>query len=100
MGFSAGGHLAATAGTHFNDAVIENSQHISLRPDFMLLIYPVISFTDSICHPGSRNNLLGKSPSKELIDFFSNEKNISTTTPATFIAHMLMMMRLFRLKTA
>jgi acetyl esterase/lipase len=60
MGFSAGGHLAATASTHFNKPVIDNPDNISLRPDFSLLIYPVISFTDSLTHMGSRNNLIGK----------------------------------------
>ena len=67
MGFSAGGHLASTAGTHFKEAVIANPKHISLRPDFMILGYPVISFTDSIGHKGSRDQLIGKSPSEEMI---------------------------------
>ena len=60
IGFSAGGHLASTAGTHFDKAVITNTNNTSLRPDFMLLIYPVISFADSIAHIGSRNNLIEK----------------------------------------
>lgn len=59
MGFSAGGHLAAMAGTHFTHSFIKNKNNINLRPDFMILIYPVISFTDSIGHIGSRENLLG-----------------------------------------
>jgi acetyl esterase/lipase len=67
MGFSAGGHLAAAVGTHFDHAFTENKKIISLRPDFMLLINPVIRFTDSIGHLGSRNNLLGHSPSETKI---------------------------------
>lgn len=86
MGFSAGGHLAATAGTHFSHAFIEDEKATSLRPDFMILIYPVISFTDSIGHIGSRNNLLGPSPSKKEIEYFSNELWVSSQTPPTFLA--------------
>ncbi len=85
MGFSAGGHLAATAGTHFEETLIDNKKGTSLRPDFMILIYPVISFTDSIGHIGSRNNLLGKLPSKEQILYFSNERHVCSNTPPTFI---------------
>lgn len=85
MGFSAGGHLAATAGTHFENALIDNKKGTSLRPDFMILIYPVISFTDSIGHIGSRDNLLGKSPSKEQIRYFSNEEHVCSRTPPAFI---------------
>lgn len=87
MGFSAGGHLASTAGTHFNKAVIDNKDNISLRPDFMILIYPVISFTDSIAHRGSRDNLLGKNPSEEKIREYSNELQITTQTPPGFLVH-------------
>ncbi len=87
MGFSAGGHLAATAGIHFNDPVIENPMAINLRPDFMILIYPVISFTDSIGHRGSRNNLLGISPTTAQINFFSNEFHVNGSTPPTFLTH-------------
>ena len=72
MGFSAGGHLAAMAVIHFEHDFIENKKGIGLRPDFMLLIYPVISLSDSIGHIGSRNYLLGTSPSKEHVRFFSN----------------------------
>ena len=86
MGFSAGGHLAATVGTHFDHAFIKDKAGISLRPDFMLLIYPVISLTDSIGHIGSRNYLLGTSPSKEQIKFFSNELHVTRRTPPTFLA--------------
>ena len=63
MGFSAGGHLASTAGTHFQKNYIANPDHITLRPDFMILIYPVISFNTPIAHMGSEQNLLGHHPS-------------------------------------
>src|SRR5690242_15267098 len=65
MGFSAGGHLASTAGTHFNSVRKELADK-NVRPDFMILVYPVISFNDSIGHIGSRDNLLGKDPDKRL----------------------------------
>ena len=87
MGYSAGGHLAATAGTHYDKSYIPNIEKTSLRPDFMLLINPVISFTDSIGHTGSRKNLIGENPSKEQIALFSNEYHISKTTPPTFLIH-------------
>lgn len=87
MGFSAGGHLAATAATHFKRPVIANTKNTSLRPDFLVLGYPVISFTDTIGHVGSRNNLLGKNPSSEKILDYSNEYQVTSETPMTFIVH-------------
>jgi acetyl esterase/lipase len=87
MGFSAGGHLASTAGTHFNHAVIANNNNISLRPDFMVLLYPVISFTDSLAHMGSRTNLIGKNPTPEKINYYSNELQVTKQTPPTFLVH-------------
>ncbi len=87
MGFSAGGHLASAAGTHFNISYINQNQHTSLRPDFMVLIYPVISFTDSIGHIGSRDQLLGKNPSLNKIEEFSNELRVTKETPPTFLVH-------------
>ncbi len=87
MGFSAGGHLASTAGTHFNKAVIENPTNISLRPDFMILIYPVISFRDGIGHIGSRDQLIGKNPAVEKINLYSNELQVTKETPPTFLVH-------------
>ena len=87
MGFSAGGHLASSAGTHYDAPIIENPENINLRPDFMVLVNPVISFTDEIGHKGSRNNLLGTSASLEKIDFFSNELHINESTPQTFLVH-------------
>ncbi|MEJ2904118.1 alpha/beta hydrolase [Pedobacter panaciterrae] len=87
LGFSAGGHLAATAGTHFNKPVIENREGISVRPNFMLLINPVISFTDKIGHIGSRDNLLGPSPTEEKIKLYSNELQVTEETPPTILIH-------------
>jgi len=87
MGFSAGGHLASTASTHFDKEVIDNPGHISLRPDFSVLIYPVISFTDSLGHGGSRSNLIGKNPSAEKIREYSNELQVNANTPPAFLVH-------------
>ena len=86
IGFSAGGHLASTALTHFDKALIDNKNNISLRPDFGILLYPVISFGD-IAHKGSRDNLVGKTPSPELVDLYSNEKQVTANTPPTFLVH-------------
>ncbi|MEN2488621.1 alpha/beta hydrolase [Flavobacterium sp. B11] len=87
LGFSAGGHLASTASTHYDDKVYESAYKVSARPDFSLLIYPVISMENEITHKGSQTNLLGNNPSKELIDSFSNEKKVTSTTPPTFLIH-------------
>ncbi|MEP6725420.1 MAG: alpha/beta hydrolase [Bacteroidota bacterium] len=87
MGFSAGGHLASTASTHFEKAMIDNKENTSLRPDFSLLVYPVISMTDSLGHSGSRNNLLGKMPSAEQIKLYSNEQQVTAQTPPAFLIH-------------
>jgi acetyl esterase/lipase len=86
MGFSAGGHLASTAGTHFI-SVRKDLARDNLRPDFMILIYPVISFNDSIGHIGSRDNLLGKNPDSTLVQLFSNELQVTSQTPPTFLVH-------------
>lgn len=87
MGFSAGGHLASSAGTHFTQAVRKELSGVNLRPDFMLLIYPVISFNDSIGHVGSRDNLIGKNSDQKLLHLFSNEEQVNTQTPPTFLVH-------------
>jgi acetyl esterase/lipase len=87
MGFSAGGHLASSAGTHFDAQIIENTENTDFRPSFMVLVNPVISFSNEIGHIGSRNNLLGKSPSPEKITFFSNELHVNQSTPQTFLVH-------------
>lgn len=87
MGFSAGGHLAATAGTHSDRAVIANPEGVSLRPDFMILVYPVITLNDSLGHGGTRKNLLGIAPSSEQIKLYSNELQVTKQTPTTFLLH-------------
>jgi acetyl esterase/lipase len=87
MGFSAGGHLASTEATHFKKSLIENSNNTSLRPDFQILVYPVISMQDNLTHPDSRSKLLGKNPSKEMVDQFSNELQADENTPPAYITH-------------
>ena len=87
MGFSAGGHLASSAGTHYDAQIIENTENIDLRPSFMVLVNPVVSFSNEIGHIGSRNNLLGKTPSAEKIQFFSNELHVNQSSPQTFLVH-------------
>jgi acetyl esterase/lipase len=87
MGFSAGGHLASSAATHFNKTYIDNPGHINLRPDFQILLYPVISFKDSIAHMGSRENLIGKNAPVEMINEFSGEMQVTTNSPPAFLVH-------------
>lgn len=87
MGFSAGGHLASTAATHFEEAVIENENSTSLRPDFQILVYPVISMQDNLTHGDSKRKLLGDNPSKETVDKYSNELQITDNTPPAYITH-------------
>ncbi|NCT08502.1 MAG: alpha/beta hydrolase [Flavobacteriia bacterium] len=87
MGFSAGGHLASTLGTHFNQKISANSEidNTDARPDFMVLMYPVITMNLKFTHQGSRENLLGKNPTENLIQSFSNELQVTESTPKTFI---------------
>jgi acetyl esterase/lipase len=87
MGFSAGGHLASTLSTHFGEKVYEPKDNTSARPDFSILIYPVITMDSSFTHAGSRRNLIGQNPSPEQILRFSNEKQINEKTPPAFIVH-------------
>jgi len=87
MGFSAGGHLASTAATHFNHPVIENNTNINLRPSFAILIYPVISMADGLTHHGSRDNLIGNHPTPQLVQNFSNELQVTEQTPPTYLTH-------------
>jgi acetyl esterase/lipase len=87
MGFSAGGHLAATLSTQFAEKVYTPIDNTSARPDFSILIYPVISMQDGITHNGSKENLLGKNASAEMINNYSNEKKVDSFTPKTFLAH-------------
>jgi acetyl esterase/lipase len=90
MGFSAGGHLASTGGTHFDfgDAGAKDPiDRVSCRPDFLILGYPVISMEDGVTHGGSKRNLLGANPSKELVHEYCNDKQITDKTPPTFLFH-------------
>jgi acetyl esterase/lipase len=87
MGFSTGGHLAATAATHYQKAVLTNTENTNLRPDFTILIYPVISFQNSFGHIGSRDQLIGKNPSQQKIDEYSNELQVNAKSPPAFLVH-------------
>lgn len=89
-GFSAGGHLTATAGTHFDGGDQQAAQpidRISSRPDFLILAYPVITFTAEYTHKGSRRALLGESPDPQLLENLSNENQVTPQTPPTFLFH-------------
>ena len=89
LGFSAGGHVASTAGTHFDAGDAKSTDPIerqSCRPDFMMLVYPVVTMGEKT-HAFSRNCLLGPNPKPELIEFFSNEKKVTAETPTTFLVH-------------
>ena len=85
MGFSAGGHLVSTLATHFNKAYVNNPDGISLRPDFTILVYPVISMDPRITHFGSRTALLGPNPTDEQVKLFSNELQVTNDTPPALI---------------
>lgn len=89
-GFSAGGHLASTAGTHFDNGRKDSSDPVekqSSRPDFMILAYPVITLHDPLAHVGSRNNLLSTQPDPALVAQLSNETQVTAQTPPTFLFH-------------
>jgi len=87
VGYSAGGHVASTLATHFQKAYVDNPGGISLRPDFQILVYPVISMDAKITHMGSRTALLGSSPSEAQIEAFSNERQVTAETPPALILH-------------
>lgn len=90
MGFSAGGHLASTAATHFdagNAQAADPIDRVSSRPDLAILCYPVITMTEGVTHAGSRKNLLGEAPDPALVALMSNEKQVTPQTPPTFIFH-------------
>ncbi|NLN18965.1 MAG: alpha/beta hydrolase [Firmicutes bacterium] len=90
LGFSAGGHLASTVGTHFDRGTPSSSDPVmrhSCRPDFMILCYPVITFSETSAHVGSIRNLLGPEPSDELCRHLSNELHVNADTPPTFLWH-------------
>lgn len=89
IGFSAGGHLASTAATHFDAGEPQSSdpvEKMSCRPDFALLVYPVITMGEK-GHAGSRKNLMGAEPTADMVEKFSNEKQVTEKTPPTFLAH-------------
>ncbi|MEQ1828913.1 MAG: alpha/beta hydrolase, partial [Pirellula sp.] len=91
MGFSAGGHLASTAGTHFDDGnatATDTVDRVSCRPDFCILVYPVVSLGEK-AHLGTKTNLLGKDPSPDLVKLYSNELQVTSKTPPMFLAHAL-----------
>jgi acetyl esterase/lipase len=90
IGFSAGGHLASTLGTQYNEEVYpkkDTIDNLSARPDFMTLAYPVITMGELNTHGGSRKNLLGENPSQKMVDHFSNELHVTSDTPPTFLLH-------------
>jgi acetyl esterase/lipase len=87
IGFSAGGHLAATLATHFDKSYVDNPDDVSLRPDFLILVYPVISMDAKITHMDSRKALLGPNPSDAQVKLFSNELQVTPQTPPTLILH-------------
>lgn len=90
IGFSAGGHLVSSLGTHFDAGQTDADDPIErqgCRPDFLILGYPVISFTTEYTHQGSKRNLLGESPDEELVRSFSNELQVTAETPPTFMVH-------------
>jgi acetyl esterase/lipase len=92
MGFSAGGHLAATLGNHFdpgNPIARDSIENLSCQPNFMILFYPVISFSDTslIAQSTSRKKLLGENPDSQLVDYYSNELQVKANTPPAFIIH-------------
>ncbi|MEO6283198.1 MAG: alpha/beta hydrolase [Dyadobacter sp.] len=87
MGLSAGGHLVSAAGTQFDRKVIENKEGTSVRPDFIILLYPV-TITDPQV-PRTRENLIGKNPSPSALNFYSTNKHVTARTPPTFLIHAL-----------
>ena len=86
MGFSAGGHFVSTLETHYNDLKIANPEKIDLRPSFGVLVYPVISFEESV-HTGTMKNLLGPNPPDSLKRYFSANENVTKKTPPTYLVH-------------
>lgn len=87
MGFSAGGHLASTLATHFDRPVLAANAGLNLRPDFMVLVYPVISMEKDLAHAGSRKYLLGEHPDETNIKYYSNDRQVTRRTPPTLLFH-------------
>lgn len=88
-GFSAGGHLAATLSTRYNDEVYKDKLKVSARPDFSVLVYPVISMQEGITEGGTKAGLIGGDADQKTIDLYSNEKQVGKDTPPTFMAHAI-----------
>ena len=89
IGFSAGGHLASTASTHYNDVIYKSEYNVSARPDFSILIYPVITLDPALTHAGTREALIGKDAEMALTDRFSSDKQVTKDTPPAFLVHAL-----------
>jgi acetyl esterase/lipase len=89
LGFSAGGHLTSSVGTHFDfqTSAIDDIDKFSARPDFLVLVYPVISLTTEFTHQGSKTNLLGENPDPKLAELMSNDRQVTAKTPPTFLIH-------------
>lgn len=88
LGASAGGHLAASIGTGYAREVyvpLDAADRKSARPDFLLLLYPVVSMQSELAHPGSRNSLLGKQPTAERVDAYSPDRHVTASTPPAFL---------------
>ena len=89
MGFSAGGHLASSVATHFNENIEDAKDDLAgaarIRPDFLILIYPVITMKEPYVHAGSRKALLGDFPAMKMLDDWSNERKVTDETPPTFL---------------
>lgn len=90
MGFSAGGHLASTAATHFDTGKTnakDSIEQLSSRPDFLILLYPVITMSKPYMHAGSRNSLIGQNPTQEMANYYSSELQVTKDTPPSFLVH-------------
>ncbi len=89
IGFSAGGHLASTISTHYNDEVYKSEYNVSARPDFSILIYPVITLESTYTHAGTREALIGKDADKATTDLYSSHLQVTKDTPPAFLVHAL-----------
>jgi acetyl esterase/lipase len=87
VGFSAGGHVASMLATHFDQSYVDNPEHVALRPDFVVLVYPVISMDARLAHLDSRKALLGAEPAESRVRFFSSELHVTGDTPPTLLLH-------------
>jgi acetyl esterase/lipase len=87
MGFSAGGHLAASVSTHFKDGLVDQATQDQIQPDFSILVYPVISFAPELMHQGTRNNLIGATATEAQTLYYSNEKQVSEDMSPVCLVH-------------